>query len=198
MRTEMKQSKLLNLLVLPVAVGMMAQAGDISGKVNGGKGIAVVYVEAQPGKTYPAPEKAPVIDQKKLQFQPHVLAVPVGSTVEFLNSDNLAHNIFWPAVNNNKKLGHNLGTWPTGQKRAFKFETVGVVPLLCNVHPEMSGFIIVTPTPYYAESDETGAYKIENVPNGSYTVSAWREGMKISSQQVTVSGSAKLDFSLSK
>ena len=76
-----------------------------------------------------------MMDQKSLLFQPHILVAPVGATVEFLNSDKVAHNIFWPAISGNKKLGHNLGTWPTGEKRAFKFDTPGVVPLLCNVHP---------------------------------------------------------------
>jgi hypothetical protein len=85
-----------------------------------------------------------------------------------------------------------------GEKRAFKFDTVGVVPLLCNVHPEMSGYIIVTPTPFYAETDAAGNYKIANVPDGSYTVSAWHEGFKVQSKPVTVNGAAKLDFALSK
>ena len=73
------------------------------------------------------------------------LVVQVGATVEFLNSDKVAHNIFWPAISGNKKLSHNLGTWPIGQKREFKFDTPGVVPLLCNVHPEMSAYIVVSP-----------------------------------------------------
>jgi len=113
-------------------------------------------VEVIAGKTFPAPAEHIVIDQKGLLFQPHVAAVPVGSTVEFLNSDKVAHNIFWPAVSGNKKLSHNLGTWPSGQKREFKFDAAGVVPLLCNVHPEMSAYIIVTPTPYFAVTDADG------------------------------------------
>ena len=117
----------------------------ISGKVTAGKGVSVVYVEAVAGKTFPAPAENVVIDQKGLLFQPHVAAVQVGTTVEFLNSDKVAHNIFWPAISGNKKLSHNLGTWPTGQKREFKFDTPGVVPLLCNVHPEMSAYIVVRP-----------------------------------------------------
>jgi plastocyanin len=188
----------LNLIVLLPIAGLVAQGGDITGKVSGGKGISVVYVEAIAGKTFPPPAKPLEMDQKSLLFQPHLLVAPVGATVEFLNSDKVAHNIFWPAINGNKKLGHNLGTWPTGEKRAFKFDTPGIVPLLCNVHPEMSGFIIVTPTPFYAESDASGSYKIADVPNGSYSVSAWREGMKVQTKPVTVSGDATLDFALSK
>lgn len=198
MHTQRTTSRFLNLIVLLPIAGLVAQGGDITGKVSGGKGISVVYVEAIPGKTFPPPAKPLEMDQKSLLFQPHLLVAPVGATVEFLNSDKVAHNIFWPAINGNKKLGHNLGTWPTGEKRAFKFDTPGIVPLLCNVHPEMSGFIIVTPTPFYAESDASGSYKIADVPNGSYSVSAWREGMKVQTKPATVAGDATLDFTLSK
>jgi plastocyanin len=189
---------LLHLTTVWLAASAMVCAGDISGKVTAGKGASVVYVEAAAGKTFPPPAKPLDMDQKSLTFQPHILIAPVGATVEFLNSDNVAHNIFWPAISNNKKLGHNLGTWPQGEKRAFKFETPGIVPLLCNVHPEMSGYIIVTPTPYYAETDATGAFKISGVPDGSYTLTAWHEGFKTQSKPVMVSGDTKADFTLSK
>jgi plastocyanin len=190
--------KLLSLVLLPIAVCMAAHAGDISGKVTAGKGVSVVYVEAVPGKTFPAPAKPLQMDQRSLLFQPHLLVAPVGVTVEFLNSDKVAHNIFWPAISGNKKLGYNLGTWPTGEKRPFKFQTPGIVPLLCNVHPEMSGYVIVTPTPFYAETDASGSFKIADVPDGSYTVTAWHEGFKTQSKPVTAAGSATVDFVLSK
>jgi hypothetical protein len=101
-------------------------------------------------------------------------------------------------VSGNKKLGHNLGTWPQGEKRAFKFDNPGAIPLLCNVHPEMSGYVVVSPTPYFAVTDKSGSYKIDNVPDGSYTVTAWHEGAKNSSKPVTVAGEGKADFTLSK
>jgi hypothetical protein len=138
------------------------------------------------------------VDQKSLLFQPHVVAVLAGSTVDFLNSDNVAHNIFWPSISGNKKLSHNMGTWPKGETRPFKFDTPGVVPLLCNVHPEMSGYIVVVPTPYFAEVEASGDYKIDNLPDGAYTVTSWREGMKAQTKPVTVAGAATADFSLSK
>ena len=182
-------------LVFILATGLTAQAGSISGKVAHGHGSTVVYIDSIPGKTFPAPEKHFTIDQKALLFQPHVLVVPVGATVDFQNSDNVAHNVFWPNVGGNKKDSHNLGTWPKGQLRSFKFDTLGVVPLLCNVHPEMSGFIIVSPTPYYAEADSSGAYKIDNVPDGTYTLVMWHEGSKPVTKQVTVAGATTADFS---
>jgi plastocyanin len=189
---------ILYLPLILATASVAVQAGEISGKVTAGKGISVVYVEAVAGKTFPAPTVPMQMDQKSLLFQPHILVAPVGSTVEFLNSDKVQHNIFWPAINGNKKLGHNLGTWPTGEKRAFKFDTPGVVPLLCNVHPEMSGYVIVTPTPFYAESDAAGSFKIANVPDGSYTVTAWHEGFKSQSKPVTVAGATTADFMLFK
>jgi hypothetical protein len=95
-------------------------------------------------------------------------------------------------------MSHNMGTWPTGEERSFKFDTPGVVPLLCNVHPEMSAYIIVSPTPYYALTDASGNFKIADVPDGAYTVSAWAEGMKILSKPVTLAGSATAAFALTK
>jgi plastocyanin len=181
-----------------LACGVIAYAGNLTGKISGGKGATVVYVEAIPGKTFPAPEKHIAMDQRSLLFQPHEIVVLVGSTVDFLNGDNVQHNIFWPSVAGNKKASHNMGTWPKGEIRSFKFETPGVVPLLCNVHPEMSGFIIVVPTPYYAEADASGSYKIDNIPDGSYTVTAWREGMKAQSKPTAVASSTTLDFTLTK
>jgi plastocyanin len=190
--------KVLMALVVVAALTVAANAGTISGKVSGVAGESVVYVDTIAGKTFPAPAQHPVVDQKGLLFQPHITLVQVGTTVDFLNSDSVAHNVFWTSVGGNKKLGHNLGTWPKGEKRSFKFDTPGAVPVLCNVHPEMAGYIVVAPTPYYAQTDKSGAYKIENVPDGSYTVTAWHEGAKNQSKPVNVAGDAKADFTLSK
>jgi plastocyanin len=193
----MKRNVLLIVLV-SLTLSLVAQAGSISGKVSGVSGESVVYVEAPAGKTFPAPTQQPVIDQKGLMFQPHIVAVQQGTTVQFLNSDSVAHNVFWISVGGNKKLGHNLGTWPQGEKRPFKFDNPGAVSLLCNVHPEMSGYVVVSPTPYFAKTDKSGEYKIDNVPDGSYSVTAWHEGAKNQSKPVTVTGDSKADFTLSK
>jgi plastocyanin len=192
----MKRNILVTIII--AALSLAAHAGTISGKVSGVAGESVVYVDTIAGKTFPAPTQSPVIDQKGLLFQPHIVAVQVGTTVEFLNSDSVAHNVFWTSVSGNKKLGHNLGTWPKGEKRPFKFDNPGSVALLCNVHPEMAGYVVVSPTPYFAVTDKSGEFKIENVPDGGYTVVAWHEGAKNSSKPVTVSGDTKTDFTLSK
>jgi plastocyanin len=193
----MKKSLMMMVAVVAM-LSVAASAGTISGKVSGVNGESVVYVDVIAGKTFPAPTAKPVVDQKGLMFVPHITAVEQGTTVEFLNSDKVAHNVFWTSVGGNKKLTHNLGTWPMGEKRPFKFDNPGAVPLLCNVHPEMAGYVFVSPTPYYAVTDKSGAYKIDNVPDGSYTVKAWHEGAKDQSKPVTVAGDTKADFTLSK
>ncbi len=192
------QRKFLQVGFLSVVLSLTADAGTISGKVTGVTGASVVYVETIAGKTFPASAGQPVMAQRRLMFEPHILPVQQGSTVEFLNNDSVAHNVFWPSVGGNKKLGHNLGTWPQNEKRAFKFDTPGAVSLLCNVHPEMSGYIVVVPTPYFAVSSQSGEYRIENIPDGGYSLTVWHEGLKNQSKHVDVAGDAKADFTLSR
>ena len=156
-----------------------------------------MYVDSIGGKTFPVPTQTAVIEHKGMMFSPHTLVIQQGTTVEFLNRDNMQHNVFWPSISGNKKLGHNLGTWPKSEKRGFKFDQPGVVPLLCNAHPEMAGYIVVSPTPYFAETDESGNYKIDNVPDGKYNLVAWHEGMKQQTKPVSVAGTNKVDFSFS-
>jgi plastocyanin len=192
----MKRALAIVLAVLMVSA--VALAGTLSGKVSGASGVSVVYVDTIAGKTFPAPEKHALMDQKNLLFQPHIIVVQAGTTVDFLNSDNVVHNVFWPSISGDKKAGHNLGSFPKGEKRSYKFDKAGVVPLLCNVHPEMSGYVIVSPTPYYAETDAQGNYKIANVPDGSYKVVAWHEGDKPTSKEVAVKGDTKADLTVKK
>jgi plastocyanin len=190
--------KMLAVTMLIAGLSLASWAGDIEGKVTGMKGHSVVYVETVAGKTFPAPNNHPVMDQKGLVFAPHIMAVQQGTTVDFLNSDTVAHNVFWPSIGGDKKLTKNLGTWPKGEKKSFTFDKAGVVPLLCNVHPDMGAYIVVSPTPYFAETDDAGAYKIKDVPDGSYSVTVWHEGAKNQSKPVTVAGGGKADFTLTK
>lgn len=169
-------------------------AGSIKGKVSPGK--SVVYLESNSGSVGSGSDKHATMDQKGLLFQPHVLVVEQGTTVEFLNSDKVSHNVFWPSISGDKKKGHNLGTWPTGQRKPFRFDQPGVVPLLCNVHPEMSGYIIVSPTPYFAETGADGEFTLSDVPDGEYTITAWHEGKKIQARKIKVSGNTTADFAL--
>jgi plastocyanin len=183
------------LLAIPVFFLLLigvCTAGDIQGKVTASgmrspENIAV-YIDAIPGKTFPDPGQHAVVDQKNLKFVPHVIVVLKGTTVDFLKSDSVGHNVFWPSVSGNKKLGHNLGTWPQGVKKSFEFNDLGAVPLLCNVHPEMSGYVVVVPTPYFAVTDKEGQYVIKGVPPGSYTLKTWSEEGKPVTQAVEVTG----------
>ena len=188
--------RFLLVFLLVLIFTAAALAGSIEGKVTPGK--SVVYVDAIADKTFAPPTAKPVIDQKSLVYTPHVLAIQQGTTVEFLNSDTVQHNVFWTQMIDNKKVTHNHGTWAKGQTKPYTFETPGVVSLLCNVHLEMAGFIIVSPTPYFAETDAAGNFKIESVPDGKYNVVAWHEGAKSQTKPVTVSGVGKVDFTLAQ
>jgi plastocyanin len=190
----MKLRNLLILLVTSVVAVQTAVAGSVKGKVSPGK--SVVYLESASGIVAPASEKTAVMDQKGLLFQPHILVVQTGTSVEFLNSDKVQHNVFWPSISGDKKKGHNMGTWPQGEKRPFKFTDPGVVSLLCNVHPEMAGYIIVSPTPYFAETAADGAYTLANVPDGDYTITVWHEGKKTQSKKISVKGDTIADITL--
>src|SRR5712692_2768435 len=169
----------------------LAWAGGIKGKVSvqglrSAENIAV-YVDAIPGKNFDPPAQHVVVDQKKMTFLPHVLVALKGTTVEFLNSDAVGHNVYWPSISGNKKLGHNLGTWPKGEKKPFQFNDLGTASLLCNVHPEMSGYVVVVPTPYFAVTDKDGNFEIKNIPAGKYTLKTWSEDGKPTTQAVDVS-----------
>jgi hypothetical protein len=140
-----------------------------------------------------------VVDQKKMTFTPHVAVVLKGATVDFLNSDAVGHNVYWPSISGDKKLDHNLGTWPQGQTKAFTFTTLGAAALLCNVHTQMSGYIVVVPTPYFAVTDSQGKFVIKDVPPGKYVIKVWSEVAKPLSQPIEVtSGTATVNLTVQK
>ena len=174
-------------------------AGDIHGKVAC-KGVrdsadAVVYVAALPSKTFPAPAEHARINQLNLVFTPHVLPVLAGTTVEFLNSDAVLHNVFSPDACSDK---FNLGTWPKGETRTFQFKKECVATLLCKVHPEMEAFVVVLPTPYFTVTKTDGSYAIPNVPDGSCTVKVWHPKLKGIEKAVTVAGATAADFEIAR
>ncbi len=177
-------------------------AGDITGtvKASGTKnsGNAVIYIEKIEGKTFEAPKEHALIDQKNLTFIPHVLPVVAGTMVDFLNSDDVLHNVFTP-----EKCAENfnLGTWPKGEKRSFTFNNIGCTPvLLCNVHPEMEAFVVVLQNPYFAISKMDGTYIIKNVPAGKYTLTVWHEKLRGQSIEIAVpeEGSIIRDFAIKR
>jgi plastocyanin len=184
--------QVLVFIFLLLSLRALAFAGEIKGKVTAqgmrsSENIAV-YVDTIPGKTFAPPSKPTVEDQKHMAFVPHVLVVLKGTTVQFLNSDPVGHNVYWASISGNKKLAHNMGTWPQGQEKSFTFNDLGVAALLCNVHPEMSGYLVVVSTPYFAVTNKEGEFEIKDVPDGSYTLKTWSEEGKPTTQSVNVSG----------
>src|SRR5207244_211456 len=206
---ERNVMSLVKIAAKGVAVGLtlalvsVVKANEIKGKVSvqgikSAENIAV-YVDVIPDKKFDAPKDPVVVDQRKMAFVRHVVAAQQGTTVEFLNSDSVGHNVYWPSISSNKKLAHNLGTWPKGEKKPFQFNDVGVASLLCNVHPEMSGYVVVTPTPYFAVTDKDGNFEIKNIPAGKYTLKTWSEDGKPTTQAVDVSGAtASVELTVKK
>jgi plastocyanin len=187
------------LFVLLLATALPALAGDLHGRVTC-KGTrdsadAVVYVAAIPGKTFPPPAAHARIDQLNMVFTPRVLPVLVGTTVDFLNSDVLLHNVFTPDACADK---FNLGTWPKGQMRSYTFKRECAAALLCMVHPEMEAFVVAVPTPYWAVTKADGSYRIADVPDGAYTVKVWHPKLKAFQKAVTVAGATQADFTIAK
>ena len=176
---------------ITLALAGISWANDIKGKVSV-QGIKspeniAVYVDVIADKKFDPPKDHVVIDQRKMSFIPHVVAVQQGTTVDFLNSDPVGHNVYWPSISGNKKLSHNLGTWPKGDKKPFQFNDLGTASLLCNVHPEMSGYVVVVPTPYFAVTDKDGNFEIKDIPAGKYTLKTWSEDGKPTTQAVDLS-----------
>ncbi|HJW92462.1 MAG TPA: hypothetical protein VJ901_02490 [Thermoanaerobaculia bacterium] len=102
---------------------------------------------------------------------PHVLVIPVGSTVQFPNDDPISHNLFSLSSGNN----FDLGLYRRGAGKSSTFKTPGVINVYCNVHPTMSSVIQVMSSPYFAFTDTNGNFSLADVPPGSYTLVAWNE-----------------------
>lgn len=114
------------------------------------------------------------IKQAKKTFTPHVLVVPVGSTVSFPNMDTIFHNVF--AEYNAKKF--DLGMYPPGETRTVTFDKAGLVSVLCNIHPNMSAYIMVVNSATYCVTDAKGKFTIQGVSSGTKTVRLWHESGK--------------------
>lgn len=190
MMTMHKKAVLILALAL-LAIPASVSAGTISGKVTV-RGThdysnAVVYIASAPGQFAP-PQNPPRMNQTGISFQPRVLPVVAGTTVKFLNSDDVLHNVFTPSAAGDH---FNLGTWPKGQSKPFTFTKPGMVELLCNVHQEMHAYILVLQNPFFAATDKEGNFRIENVPPGTYTIKVWHERGTGPAQTITVSAGAQ-------
>ncbi len=156
----------------------------------------VVYLESAPSPAFE--EREPVraqMDQRNETFVPHVLAVPVGSVVDFPNSDSTYHNVF--SLSKTKRF--DLGRYARGKSKSVVFDRPGVVRVFCDIHSHMSAFVLVFNHPYFATSDSDGRYRIDNLPPGTYSVAAWYEGNTRATRSVTIppqGGPVDLDFDI--
>jgi len=134
---------------------------------------SVVYLETapQPALDAPTPRRA-VLDQRNETFVPYVLAVTVGSVVEFPNSDRTYHNVF--SLSKAKRF--DLGRYPRGQSRSVRFDQPGIVRVFCEIHSHMSAWILVFAHPYFGVTDGEARYRIDGVPPGTYTLALWNDG----------------------
>jgi plastocyanin len=164
-----------------------APMGTLQGTVQGGPGGvggAVVWLTRASGPT-PKPKPAPkqTVVQRGKRFLPHVLAVPVGTEVVFLNEDKMFHNVFSLSRPND----FDLGLYEKGIARSARFDAPGPVRLLCNIHSSMSAFVYVVESPWYTQADAQGRFTVRGVPPGEYLLHAWHEtSARPSVRRVTV------------
>ncbi len=132
----------------------------------------VVYLEQAPREAFGQLRTGRVrMDQRGEQFVPHLLAITVGTIVDFPNSDTTFHNVFSFARGNS----FDLGRYPPGRNGGHKFDTPGIVPVSCDIHSHMSAYILVFNHPFFAVTDDDGRYSITGVPPGTYTLVVWSE-----------------------
>lgn len=165
----------------------MSPTGTLEGTVQGGPsgaGGAVVWLTRAKGST-PKPKPVPkqTVVQRGKRFLPHVLAVPLGTEVVFLNEDKMFHNVFSLSRPNE----FDLGLYEKGIARSQVFNAPGVVRILCNIHSSMSAFVYVVASPWYTQADGQGRFTLRGVPPGEYVLHAWHElSARPSTQRVTV------------
>ena len=142
---------------------------------------AVVWLETV--SAVPMPPETVTVNTSRKEFRPRLVVVPVGSTVEFPNSDPFDHNVF----SLSEGMLFDLGSFGRGESRETTFNQPGIVRVYSNVHPQMSSVIVIRDNPFHALPMADGSYQINDVPPGTYTLNAWHERAKEQeSVQVTV------------
>jgi plastocyanin len=185
--------KLLTGLAVVMSFGAVAGPAtiDLHGTAWSGprsEPNAVIWLEVPDARPAPQTEEV-VLDQRNLSFSPHVLAVQVGTVVEFPNNDRVLHNVF--LFRDGKRF--DLGLYPVGTTRRVTFDRPAVSRLFCNIHPNMAAYILAVDSPYFSVVDQRGAFTIPSVPTGSYTYNAWRPGGPTLTGTVTLDGEKPLE-----
>lgn len=153
------------------------------GRAAGFTAPAIVYAEAVDGGRIQAGQFS--MTQKNKTFAPHVLAVPVGSSVVFPNEDPIFHNVF----SLSRPGPFDLGLYRDGASKTKMFTAPSTYHVFCNIHPQMSAFILVVPTSFITEADSAGNYRLD-LTAGRYRITAWSERADISTVELTVGTSA--------
>ena len=152
-------------------VGIVKGTVTIAGKPTSDVVVSVEGVPQAKRETGNAKLKTPkaVMDQRELKFLPTVLAVVIGTSVEFPNHDKSWHNVY----SKGGAKDFDLGLYPPGKSRSVTFDKPGVDRILCNVHPDMEAFIVVKEHPFFSTADKKGNYRIDAIPLGKYRVTVW-------------------------
>lgn len=165
----------------------------ISGTVYRANGtLAKDVVVALVGSTRPRPMKNVIVDQKNKMFEPHLTVVTVGTKVRFPNDDTVFHNVFTEYHSSR----FDFGMYPRGTSKSEVFDRAGLAVLLCSVHPDMSAYVMVVDTPFFAVTDGRGHFSINGVKPGSYQAQLWQESGEKSEGKVELNSSRDLKFSL--
>jgi len=160
----------------------VSQVGPSSPRPAGPPKPAVVFLESAPRGAFEREDGRARMDQRDETFVPYVLAITVGTTVDFPNSDPVFHNVF----SLSRTRPFDLGRYPAGRSKSVRFDRPGVVQVFCEIHSHMAAYILVFAHRYFAVTAPDGSYRIDGVPPGSYTLSAWYEGSTRESRAITV------------
>jgi len=153
----------------------------------------VIYLKSVPVTTVPAASvEAPRIMQMGETFVPHVLPIVKGTSVDFPNEDPIFHNVF--SLSGTESF--DLGRYPKGDSRSVTFEQTGIVPVFCHLHSNMSAIVLVLDNGFFAMPDAEGQYRIEDIPEGTYTIVGWHERSVAVEQQVEVLSGQSIELNI--